>query len=188
MESERRELPANVRTNTLGLLSSLSLVRPAWKGEWWNTTPANGQPAAKTENWAGTPIVSASLREAVEDPQPLVRAIGLDWLHSSHDTNAVAELAKMFQHETNVAVRVSIVLALPPSPTTESRAIISSILKDPRAPAALLQAAIEIAGKNPKTDWDAEILGIAQTTHDDGILAEALKIIGRKKMADCRAN
>jgi putative heme-binding domain-containing protein len=181
-ESERRELPVNVRTNTLGLLSTLSLERPAWNGEWWNTTPANGQPAPKTVNWAGTPIVSAALRQAVEDPQPLVRAIGLDWLHSSHDTNAVAELVKMFQHETNVAVRVSIVLALPPMPTRESLPIISSILKDPRAPAAILQAAIEIAGKNPRSDWDAEILGIAQTTHDDGILGETLEIIGRKKM------
>ena len=81
-----------------------------------------------------------------------------------------------------MAVRVSIVLALPPMPTKESLPIISSILKDPRSPAALLQAAIEIAGKNPRSDWDQEILGIAQTTHDDGILGEALEIIGRKKM------
>ncbi len=183
VESARRDLPADVRTNTLGLLSSLSLERPPWNGEWWNTTPANGQPAAKTKEWAGSSTVSAALRDAVEDPQPQVRAIGLQWLHTSHDTNAVAELAKMYQHETNVAVRVSIVLAFPPSPRTESRGIINSILKDPHSPAALLQAAIEIAGKNPKDDWNQEILEVAQTTHDDGVLASALEIIGQKKMA-----
>ena len=33
--------------------------------------------APKTATWDGTPIVSAALREAVEDAQPLVRAIGL---------------------------------------------------------------------------------------------------------------
>ncbi len=79
---------------------------------------------------------------------PLVRSIGLDWLHTSHDTNTVAELAKMYQHETNVAVRVSIVLALPSEPTPVSRAIIASILKDPHAPAALLQAISRTTGKN----------------------------------------
>ena len=182
-ESARRDIPVDVRTNTLGLLSTLSLERPPWNGDWWNTTPANGQPAAKTKDWAGTPIVSAALRNTIEDPQPLVRAIGLQWLHTSHDSNAVAELAKMYQHETNLSARVSIVLAFPPSPSRESSAIISSILKDKHAPAALLQAAVEMAGKNPRSDWDQEILEMAQTTHDDGILASALEIIGQKKMA-----
>jgi putative heme-binding domain-containing protein len=184
VESARHDIPVDVRTNTLGLLSSLSLERPPWKGEWWNTTPANGQPAAKTKEWAGTPIVSSALRDTIEDSQPQVRAIGLQWLRTSHDTNAVAELAKMYQRETNVSARVAIVLAFPPAPTPESRTIISSILKDKHAPAALLQAAVEIAGKNPKPDWDQEILEMAQTTRDDGILASALEIIGQKKMTN----
>jgi putative heme-binding domain-containing protein len=181
-ESARRELPVAVRTNLFGLLSSLSLERPPWNGDWWNTTPANGSPAAKTSPWAGTPIVTSALRAAVQDPDPLVRSIGLDWLHGSHDTNAVEELAKMFKRETNVVVRASIILALPPTPTPISRSIINSIFEDPHAPPALLQAAIEIAGKNPGPEWDWELIRIAQGTQDDGVLAVLLEDFGRKKL------
>ena len=182
-ESGRQNLPVNVRTNIFGLLSTLSLQRPPWNGDWWNTTPANGSPAPKTSTWKGTPIVAAALRAAVQDPQPLVRSIGLDWLHTSHDTNAAEELARMFHRETNVAVRASIVLALPAAPTPISRDIINSIFKDPRAPAALLQAAIEIAGKNPGPEWDWELIRIAQKTQDDGLLSALLEVFGRKKIA-----
>jgi putative heme-binding domain-containing protein len=172
-----------VRTNVLGLLSTLSLKAPPWKGDWWNTTPANGKPTPKTSDWDGTAIVSAALRDAVQDPQPLVRAIGLEWLHTSHDTNAASELARMFKRETNVAVRASIVLALPTTPTPTSREILNSIFKDPNAPPALVQAAIEIAGKSPGVEWDWDMIRIAQRTHDNGLLGAILDVVGRKKLA-----
>jgi putative heme-binding domain-containing protein len=182
-EAARHDLSVSARTNIFDLLSTLSLQRPPWKGEWWNTTPANGKPAAKIDKWAGTAIVDAALRDAVQDPQPLVRAIGLEWLRTSHDTNAVKELAKMFQRDTNVAVRASIVLALPSTPTEASRGIINSIFKDPNPPPALLQAAIEVAGKNPGVEWDSDLIRIAQRTQDEVLLETLLDIFGRKKLA-----
>lgn len=83
-----------------------------------------GPPPAKTRNWEGSPVVAAAMRNALQDSQPAIRLIAFDWVRSSHDTNAAGLLRTMFEHETDVAMRASILRALPAGNDPDSRALI----------------------------------------------------------------
>jgi putative heme-binding domain-containing protein len=181
--ASRQNVPLPSRTNLFSLLSSLSQKRPPWKGDWWSTQPVNGSPVPKTVNWEGTPIVSATLRTAITDREASIRKIGIDWVRSSHDTNAAAELAGLFQRETDLSVRVSILKDLAGMPGKEGTAVVTSVLQDPRAPIELLLAAIESAGKMEGSRWNSDLLALAQKTKDERILTVLYDFFGNKKLA-----
>jgi putative heme-binding domain-containing protein len=181
--SARQNVPLPTRTNILGLLSSLSQKRPTWNGDWWSTQPVNGSPAPKTVNWEGTPIVASALRSAITNREVAIRKIGIDWVHSSHDTNAAAELAGLFQHETDLSVRVGILHDIAVMPSKEGTAVIASVLHDPRAPIDLSLAAIESAGKTEGSRWNSELIALAQKTKDERLLIALSDFFGNKKLA-----
>jgi putative membrane-bound dehydrogenase-like protein len=74
--------PAPVRAAALGVLAELELRPPPWDGRWWRNGPyafAEDNPKVgpridRTEPWEGTAVVRETLREALEDRSPLVRA------------------------------------------------------------------------------------------------------------------
>jgi putative heme-binding domain-containing protein len=181
--SARSNVPLATRTNVLGLLSSLSMKQPPWNGVWWSTQPVHGSPAPKTVDWDGTSMVASALHAAIKDPEASIRKIGIDWVHSSRDTNAAAELAELFQHETDPSARVGIVHDIAVMPSKPGVAVITSILQDPRAPRELLLAAIDSAGKMPGSQWNAELIALAQKTKEERILAALVDFFGNKTLA-----
>jgi len=181
--STRQNIPLPTRTNIFSLLSSLSQERPPWKGDWWSTQPVNGSPAPKTVSWEGTPIVASALRSAITNRDVAIRKIGIDWVHTSHDTNAAAELAGLFQRETDPSVRVGILRDIAAMPSKEGTAVITSVLRDPLTPIDLLLAAIASAGKMEGSQWNAELIALAQKTKEERLLTALFDFFGDKKLA-----
>jgi putative heme-binding domain-containing protein len=181
--SGRPNVPLATRTNVFGLLSSVSMERPLWNGDWWSTQPVNSSPPQKTVAWAGSPIVATALRAALGDREAAIRKIGIDWVHFSHDTNAAAELAGMFQRETDPAARIGIVQGIADIPSKPGLALISSVLRDPRSSDDLLFAAIGSAGKIAGSQWNEELMALAQNTKDERILTALFDFFGNKKLA-----
>jgi putative heme-binding domain-containing protein len=179
---DRPNVPLATRTNVLGLLSSVSMKRPSWNGDWWSIQPVNGSPAAKTVDWEGTAMVASALHAAIRDREASIRKIGIAWVHSSHDTNAAAELAELFQHETDPVARIGIVHDIAVMPSQQGLAVITSILQDPRAPNDLLLAAIESAGKMAGSQWNEDLIALAQKTKDERILAALFDFFANKKL------
>jgi putative heme-binding domain-containing protein len=176
-------IPAEQRSNVLNLLSSLYLKVPPWNGDWWNTMPVMGPPPAKTLAWEGSPLIAAAMREALQDSQPAIRQIVFDWVRSSHDTNAAGVLRTMFEHETNVAMRASILRALPAGNDADSRALIGPILKNPQAPVSLLEAAIEYARKMGGNEWNNDLIRLSENPINDRILLELFQCFGKNKLS-----
>jgi putative membrane-bound dehydrogenase-like protein len=175
---------ASVKTTLFGLLSSLYQQPPPWDGDWWRTKPVENPPPAKSSNWAGTPIVAAAMRSALREPENAVRRIGIDWIRSSHDTNAAAALALLYEQDTNVSMRREMVRAFGVTPTPAGDAIVRSILHDPRAPRPLLAMAVEAAGKIPDNAWNQELLQLAGDCTNDQLLRQLARILGEKRMSE----
>ena len=180
--SRKTNLPLATRTNVFGLLSSLSQEPERWNGDWWNTMPVNGTPPPKNVRWAGTLVVASALRAACKDPEVAIRKIGIEWVHSSHDPQAAAVLAELFQHETNASTRAAILRELSAAPSTSTRAVITSILQDPRSPAELLQAAVEAGGKMEGKQWDPDFVRLADASGDERLLTTLFEVFGAKKI------
>jgi len=181
--SGRVNVPLATRTNVLGLLSSVSMKQPPWKGDWWSIQPVHGTPTPKTVDWDGTPMVASALHAAIRDRNAAIRKIGIAWVHSAHDTNAALELAEMFQHETDLSARIDIVHEIAAIPGKPSQAIITSILQDPRAPEELLLAAIDAASKMAGSQWNEDLIALAQKTKTERVLSALFDFYGNKKLA-----
>ena len=179
----KREIPTEARTNVLNLLASLYQKQPAWNGDWWNTMPVNGSPAAKTENWGGTPVVTAAMRNALLDEQAAIRMIAFEWVRSSHDTNSASLLRGMYEHETNVSMRATILRALPAKNDADTKAIIGPILENPKADISLQEAAIETAQKMGATEWRDDLIHLAQSPVDPRVLMQLFQVFGGSKLA-----
>jgi putative heme-binding domain-containing protein len=179
----RQGIPTESRTNVLNLLSSLYLKVPPWNGDWWNTVPVNGPPPVKSLGWEGSPAIAAAMRKALQDSQPAIRLIAFDWVRSSHDTNVAGLLRTMFEHETDVAMRASILRALPAGNDPDSRALIGSILKNPQAPIPLLEAAIEEAQKMGGNEWNDDLIRLSENPVNDRVLAALFQIFGKNKLS-----
>jgi len=179
----RQSIPMEPRTNVLNLLSSLYRKVPPWNGDWWNTMPVMGAPPAKTQTWEGSPVIAAAMRGALQDSQPAVRQIAFDWVRSSHDTNVAGLLRTMFEHETNVAMRASILRALPAGNDPDSRALIGPILKNPQAPASLLEAALEYAQQMGGNEWNDDLIRLSANPVNDRILVELFQCFGKNKLS-----
>jgi putative membrane-bound dehydrogenase-like protein len=177
-------IPTEPRTNVLNLLASLYLKQPPWNGDWWNTMPANGSPAAKTDKWEGSPAVAAAMRDALQDSAPAMRQISFDWVRSSHDTNAAAMLRTLFEHETDVAMRASILRALPAMNDPRNRALVGSILKNSQAPIPLLEAATEAAHTMGGNEWNADLIHLSEKPASDQVLLNLFQIFGKNKLAE----
>jgi len=183
--SRKTNLPLATRTNVFHLLSSLSQKPEPWKGDWWNTMPVNGSPAPKNVRWDGTPIVASALRLAIRDPEVAIRKIGIDWVHTSHDPDAAAELAELFKHETNASARVAMLREISAAPNPSSRAVLTSVLQDPRAPTDLLRAALEAAGKMEGSQWNPDFVRLAKYwSGDESVLTTLFDVFSAKKMSE----
>jgi putative heme-binding domain-containing protein len=175
-------IPTEPRTNVLNLLSNIYLKPPPWNGDWWSTMPVNGSPPAKTLTWAGTPLIAGAMRDAISDPAPAMRRIAFDWVRNAHDTNQTSILRMMYERETDVSMRASILRALPVGNDANSRALIAPILNNPKSPAPLLEAAIEMAQKIGGTELNNQLMHLAESQTDEHIVKELYQGFGQYRV------
>jgi putative heme-binding domain-containing protein len=175
--------PTGARTNVLNLLSSLYFKVAPWNGDWWSTMPVMGAPPAKTLSWEGSPVIAAAMRDALQDSQLAARQIVFDWVRLSHDTNAASMLRTMFERETDVPMRASILRALPGGDDPDSRALIGPILKNPQSPVVLLNAAIDYARKMNGAEFNDDLIRLSEHPANDQMLVSLFEYFGKKKLS-----
>lgn len=180
--SAMQMIPTEPRTNVLKLLASLYQKPPPWNGDWWNTMPVNGSPPAKTENWAGSPLVAAAMRAALMDEQSAMRQIAFDWVRNSHDEHSAGLLREMYAHESDVTMRASILRALPAKNDADTRALIAPILDDEKTPPSLMSAAIETVQKMGAGEWNDRLIHLAENTGDVSIRLQLFQLFGNNKV------
>jgi len=145
--------------------------------------PVSSPPAAKTVNWEGSPVIAAAMRDALQDPAGSMRQIAFDWVRSSHDTNAAAMLRTLYEHEPDMAMRASILRALPATSDSQSRALVGSVLKNKQTPVLLLEAAVDAAQTIGGNDWNAEVIHWAENPPNDKIEVKLFQILGKNKLS-----
>jgi putative membrane-bound dehydrogenase-like protein len=138
---------SQARAAALSVLAELHRQRPPWNGKWWATQPVKSPPPAKSVEWAGTPLVLATVREALQDPSHVVRRAAIDAVQITHDTNTAPRLRELFGSEAEVEARQAILLSLAAIKDATSADLIIALLQDPARNSALLPEAITAAAK-----------------------------------------
>jgi putative heme-binding domain-containing protein len=135
------------RALAIGLLAGICYAYPQWKGEWWAYHPALAPAPRKTASWGGTAMAITALRAGLDDGTAAIRKATVDALAAVRDSDSCEQLRKMFAAEDDPLVKRSIVRALGVMKDREAAAIIVEVLRDERALAELLEAAVTAAGE-----------------------------------------
>ncbi|MDB6058960.1 MAG: putative rane-bound dehydrogenase, partial [Verrucomicrobiales bacterium] len=172
--------PAESRAQALKTLADLHRQRPAWTGGWWSIQPAKEAPPAKTVEWAGTPIVMASLTNALKEPQVLVRRGAIDSLATAGNTNVTPILCDMYSRES-VEMKRAILHTLGSLGGTVAGELVAGILAEPDKNKELLSDAIASAGHMNLPSITAALIGLAGTSQDTNTLAPVVQALGVTK-------
>ncbi len=137
------------RRAALELIAALHHQKPAWKGQWWAYHPALQPPPAKTEVWAGSGLVLATLRDGLDERDPGLRRACIDGLAAARDTHSASALRGIYPRETDPASRATILRALGSMKDSGALALAVAELKQPNhleTTSAAIAAAEEIGG------------------------------------------
>ena len=134
------------RSAALELIAALHHQKPPWKGQWWAYHPALQPPPAKTEAWAGSGLVLATLRDGLSERDPGLRRACIDGLATARDTHSASALHDIFPRETDPVSRATLLRALGEMKDSGALAIAVAELKQPNHPETTA-AAIAVAEK-----------------------------------------
>ena len=168
-----------VRLAALELIAALYRQKPAWKGQWWAYHPALQPPPAKTETWAGTDTVLATLRDGLRESNPELRRACINGLAVARDTNSAPALRDIYHRETDPASRATILRALGAMKDPGALTLAVAELKQPRhaeTTAASIAAAEQLAGEESVRAL-AEFL--SSSSADPTALAQAIGALGK---------
>ncbi len=169
----------STRQAALDLIVAISRRAPGWKGEWWAYHPALQPPPAKTERWAGTDLVLATLRAGLKEPDPTLRRTCIGGLAAGNDTDSASALREIFPHESDPATRATILRALAEMKDPGTLALVEAELKQPSHEATTLAAitAAEKLGGERATAALSTYLGRAKAEATS--VAQAIASLGR---------
>jgi putative heme-binding domain-containing protein len=175
--------PVAARRVALDLLGALHHRKPEWKGEWWAYHPALQPPTAKTESWAGTPSVLATLRAALEDRDAELRRSAIGALVAAGDTVAGPSLLEAYSKEKDTATRAAILRAVGAMKTPGAFGVVMAELRLPTAP-AVTAAAVGAAEAIGGEEAVRSLIQLLQVREAGPLqLAAALEALGRLKVA-----
>src|SRR3989440_2144673 len=100
------------RQAAIAALADLHRQEKPWDGSWWATQPAGQPRPARNVEWAGTPRILDMLRRALNDSEPAIRQAAVKGLMIAPDPQADEALIALFNKETDVPLRASILEAL----------------------------------------------------------------------------
>ena len=177
--SSNSQSAAAARLAALELIAALHRQKPAWKGQWWAYHPALQPPPPKTETWAGTETVLATLRDGLRESRPELRRACIDGLAVARDTHSAPALRGIFPRETDPVNRATILRALGAMKDPGSLTLVVAELKQPRHAetiAAAIAAAEELGG-----DEAVLALGgfLSSSRADATALAQAMAALGK---------
>ena len=158
--------PPQARADALTVLAELHHQRPSWTGTWWNTQPARGLPPAKTVEWAGTPIVLASIQAALQDTELAPRRAAVLAIAVASETPAGPRLREMFSRETSPEMQLAVLRALGDVKDSESGSFLAGILTNPGKYSDLFIEAIPTAGKIGGKNLIDALIALADSPSD----------------------
>lgn len=177
--------PVEARSSALGLLAGVARRRPAWKGEWWAYHPALGTPPAKSEPWAGTAVVLAALREALDDVRPAIRLAGAEGLREAEDRESAGRIRRLFRSDPDPDVRRAALVALGSLRDHEAGGLVAETLRSPESDDELLSSAIAAAegvgGDDVSTALEALL---ASDRLRPGLVRPTITALGRLRRAE----
>lgn len=157
MSAETRQA-FDVRESVLELAADVVRKEPEWKGEWWGTHPALGQPPARTVDWEVTPRILAALRQNLTDTAPQLRLAAVRGLMSASDVDSASHLRELFRIETQPEVRRLAIKALGTLKDFGAATLLAELIQSFTKPGVdidLVRAALESA-RNLGAAWAAQ--------------------------------
>jgi putative membrane-bound dehydrogenase-like protein len=125
--------PAAERARAVRYLASVHRKARPWNGRWWGTQPARNRPPARTIPWPGTKLVLETVRRALLDRDPAVRAAAVSGLSDVGDGDAARALRERFPNERDAGVRKEILHAFGAIKDRDALPILSGVLRDRNA-------------------------------------------------------
>jgi putative heme-binding domain-containing protein len=172
------------RVAALGLLAGTARRRSAWKGECWAYHPALGTPPSRSESWAGTAVVLASLREALADARPAIRLAGVQGIREADDRESAGRLRTLFRAERDAVLRQAVLLTLGALHDRESGGLIAEVLGKPEDHASLLAAAIAAAEGVGGEEVSTALAHLIDSEHlGPSLLRPTITALGRLRWA-----
>jgi len=137
---------AAVRAPALATLAALHRQSPPWDGSWWSTQPVKSPPPPRAVAWAGTPVVLAAVRAALQDPAPAVRLAAIEAVQTTREAESAPALRALFPQSDPAAQRL-IVRALGSVKDAAAVPMLAAVFAKPEEHSALLPDTITAAGE-----------------------------------------
>ncbi|HXU78266.1 MAG TPA: HEAT repeat domain-containing protein, partial [Methylomirabilota bacterium] len=183
--ANRRGTDTHTRETTLEVLASLALRLPEWKGEWWAYHPALAPPPPKTESWAGTDRIFATLTRALEDPNVKLRLAAIEGLRGARATNSAPRLSARFERERDPEARLALLTALGDLKDTGFSERLARVLREESGDPKLIETAVRTAGQLGGGELRSELLKLAgQSGVSEPARIEAIMVLGQAKADD----
>jgi putative membrane-bound dehydrogenase-like protein len=170
------------RQAAIAALADLHRHEKEWDGSWWATQPAGQPRPAKNVEWSGTQQVLDMLRKALNDSDPAIRLAAVKGLMVAPDPQADDALIALFNKETDVPLRASILEALATTKSPKAGELVAALVNNPAANGPLLEAAIEVLGQTGgKLASDTLTALISNKAVDTATTLKALTALGKLK-------
>lgn len=181
--------PIAGRASALEALAPLVKQVKPWNGKWWGTQPQRaGQPVHEVE-WPGSSNAQSTIRKALEDGDKAVRAAAIAAQIIAPDPALGDLLAKLFKSEKDLKTRKQILKALAASKAPAAGALVTEILKNPKANSDFVSDALSLAataGGDAMRDAVSNLLSSdLPEASRTGISVQAVEALG--KMKDAKA-
>jgi putative heme-binding domain-containing protein len=170
---------APTRVAIVNALGEIGRKPPPWDGTWWGVRPVTRPRPEKTQDWAGSPAVIATLRQALSDPDPAVRRSAITALANNHDTNSAPLLRASWSKETDSECAQAILAALGEFKDPELGQIVENLFKAGRSRSELLPAAATAAEKLDSPSMRRLLRAAVDSDLDPAALASVIGALGR---------
>lgn len=178
--------PVAGRTAAVQALAPLAKQPKPWNGKWWGTQPQQKVPPPAHEvEWDGTANAQGTLRRALEDEQAPIRSAAVLAQQIVPDPSVGETLVALFKAEKDVKPRKDVLKALAASKPPAATALVTQVLKDPKAHAEFLSDTLRLASSIGGDDMREAVVHFLAADVDADRVVEAVQALG--KMKDAKA-
>jgi putative membrane-bound dehydrogenase-like protein len=180
--AESATRPEAERAKALTYLAQVHRKAPPWDGKWWGTQPAKNKAPAKTIAWEGTPVVLAAIYTLLNDPSVPVRLAAIEAVVETGDKVTLADLRQRLISDPSPKVRVAIASAFGRMGDADSLPVLTSVLRDSKAPEQVRDAALEAVETIGSSQAIQVLLELLQSKGlDDGRRERVVVTLGKFK-------
>ncbi|QOV90454.1 HEAT repeat domain-containing protein [Humisphaera borealis] len=173
--------PAVARSTALLSAADLHRQPKPWGGNWWATQPVGNPRPPKVVDWEGTTTVLNAIRDLAKDADPAVRAAAVKAMVIAPDPGNAELLVNLFGQAQDVETRTLILKALTPAKSGKAVELATAVLKDPKAPAALIPDAIAILREAGAKDAVPVLISLVENAALPEVIEPAMDTLGSLK-------